>query len=165
MRDHSPISSESRSDLVKIGSDHTSGHTSGDELETATSSDIEIISGPNGDSSSAHSRHSPAKRPKHDPPLCKVTLKKGHNRELSGASSASDDSEAERLLRRVAEMADMLEAREAKLAEVSRRNAELAEANGDLRAQLESVLMKQLESADVSQVRERVAVVFFRVCV
>lgn len=34
----------SRSDLVKIGSDQTSGHTSGDELETTTSSDIEIIS-------------------------------------------------------------------------------------------------------------------------
>lgn len=31
----------SRSDPVKLGS---SGHTSGDELETATSSDIEIIS-------------------------------------------------------------------------------------------------------------------------
>lgn len=34
----------SRSDLVKIGSDQASGHTSGDELETTTSSDIEIIS-------------------------------------------------------------------------------------------------------------------------
>lgn len=34
----------SRSDLVKVGSEQTSGHTSGDELETTTSSDIEIIS-------------------------------------------------------------------------------------------------------------------------
>ena len=48
----------SRQDHVKIGS---SGHTSADELETATSSDIEIISNPNGDSSSANSRQSPAK--------------------------------------------------------------------------------------------------------
>lgn len=54
-RESSPISSGSRSDLVKIGSDQTSGHTSGDELETTTSSDIEIISSPNGDSSSTQS--------------------------------------------------------------------------------------------------------------
>lgn len=52
-RETSPISSESRSDLVKIGSG--SGHTSGDELETTTSSDIEIISSPN-ESSSTQSR-------------------------------------------------------------------------------------------------------------
>jgi hypothetical protein len=34
----------SRSDMVKVESEQTSGHTSGDELETTTSSDIEIIS-------------------------------------------------------------------------------------------------------------------------
>lgn len=59
-RETSPLSSES-SNMVKIGSDQTSGHTSGDELETTTSSDIEIISSPNGDSSSTQSRHSPSK--------------------------------------------------------------------------------------------------------
>lgn len=48
----------SRNENIKIGS---SGHTSADELETATSSDIEIISSPNGDSSNANSRQSPAK--------------------------------------------------------------------------------------------------------
>lgn len=50
----SPASSnEDRSDIVKITS---SGHTSGDDVETATSSDIEIISSPNGcDSSSTNS--------------------------------------------------------------------------------------------------------------
>lgn len=43
-RDPSPtLSEKSRSDVVKIGSEQTSGHTSGDELET-TSSDIEVIS-------------------------------------------------------------------------------------------------------------------------
>lgn len=53
-RTESPASSnEDRSDIVKITS---SGHTSGDDVETATSSDIEIISSPNGcDSSSTHS--------------------------------------------------------------------------------------------------------------
>lgn len=60
LRETSPLSSES-SNMVKIGSDQTSGHTSGDELETTTSSDIEIISSPNGDSSSTQSRHSPSK--------------------------------------------------------------------------------------------------------
>jgi len=40
----SPLFLTSRSDMVKVESDQTSGHTSGDELETTTSSDIEIIS-------------------------------------------------------------------------------------------------------------------------
>jgi hypothetical protein len=46
---------------MKIECGQLSGHTSGDELETATSSDIEIISSPNGDGSSTHSRQSPSK--------------------------------------------------------------------------------------------------------
>lgn len=159
-RETSPISSGSRSDLVKIGS---SGHTSGDELETTTSSDIEIISSPNGDSSSTHSRHSPAKllgKPKLDANvdalLCKMTLNKikGHNRELSEASSISDDSELDKLLKRLSEMTDILESREAKLIEVSRRNAELQEINGDYRQQLDVIFKNQMESLDVHQVTE-----------
>ncbi|KAG5885462.1 hypothetical protein JTB14_037043 [Gonioctena quinquepunctata] len=166
-RENSPISSESRSDLVKIGSDHTSGHTSGDELETTTSSDIEIISSPNGDSSSTQSRQSPAKpvciKSKSedstiDSLLCKMTMKKakGHTRELSEASSISDDchSETDRLLKKMSEMSDILESRESKLIDLNRRNAELQELNGDLKLQLDSIITKQLESADVSQVTE-----------
>lgn len=167
-RESSPLSSESRSDLVKIGSDHTSGHTSGDELETTTSSDIEIISSPNGDSSSTQSRQSPAKVTlvkvkEEDSPgdslLCKMTLKKakGHARELSEASSISDDShcsEIERLLKRISEMTEILESRECKLIDMNRRNAELLEQNGDLKLQLDSIISKQLESVDVSQVTE-----------
>lgn len=149
---------------MKIGSDHTSGHTSGDELETTTSSDIEIISSPtNGDSSSTQSRQSPAKqlKLKHTEPsvelLNKITLKKakGHTRELSGASSISDDSsEVDRLLKRIAEMTDILESRESKLIDMNRRYVELQEANGDMQRQLDCVLTKQLESADLSQVTE-----------
>lgn len=159
-RETSPISSESRSDLVKIGS---SGHTSGDELETTTSSDIEIISSPNGDSSSTHSRHSPAKllyKPKLetnvDALLGKMTMKKmkGHNRELSEASSVSDDSELERLIKRLAEVTEILESREAKLIEISRRNAELQEINNDYRQQLDIVFNNQLDPADLHQVTE-----------
>ncbi|XP_018578228.1 TATA element modulatory factor-like isoform X3 [Anoplophora glabripennis] len=167
-RENSPISSESRSDLVKIGSDYTSGHTSGDELETTTSSDIEIISSPNGDSSSTQSRQSPAKQTciktrseesTIDTLLCKMTMKKakGHTRELSEASSISDDShssEIDRLLKRISEMTDILESRESKLIDINRRNAELQELNNDLKVQLNSVITKQLESADLSQVTE-----------
>ncbi|RZC32958.1 TATA element modulatory factor, partial [Asbolus verrucosus] len=166
-RENSPVSSESRSDLVKIGSDHTSGHTSGDELETTTSSDIEIISSPNGDSSSTQSRQSPAKQTfiknkseatKVDL-LCKMTMKKakGHTRELSEASSVSDDShssEVDRLIKRISEMTEILESRESKLIDMNRRNAELQELNTDLKHQLDTMLTKQLESIDLSQVTE-----------
>ncbi|KAJ3663191.1 hypothetical protein Zmor_007495 [Zophobas morio] len=165
-RENSPVSSESRSDLVKIGSDHTSGHTSGDELETTTSSDIEIISSPNGDSSSTQSRQSPAKQTcikgKSEGTkdlLCKMTMKKakGHTRELSEASSVSDDShssEVDRLIKRISEMTEILESRESKLIDMNRRNAELQELNTDLKHQLDSMLTKQLESVDLSQVTE-----------
>ncbi|CAG9856035.1 unnamed protein product [Phyllotreta striolata] len=167
-RENSSISSESRSDLVKIGSDHTSGHTSGDELETTTSSDIEIISSPNGDSSSTQSRQSPAKQTSMqcktsysagDSLLNKVTGKKvkGHTRELSEASSISDDlhpPEVDRLLKKIAEITEILESRESKLIDLNRRNAELQEQNGALRSQLNAIVNQQLESADLSQVTE-----------
>lgn len=134
LRENSPLSSESHSDLVKIESDQTSGHTSGDENETTTSSDIEIISSPNGDSSSTQSRHSPAKLTgikqkatdaNVDALLNKITFKKikGHNRELSEASSISDDShssEVDRLIKRIADMTEILELREAKLIDFNR---------------------------------------------
>lgn len=168
VRENSPLSSESRSDLVKIGSDQASGHTSGDENETATSSDIEIISSPNGDSSSTQSRHSPAKlsSARHkmgdanvDVLLGKMTYKKikGHNRELSEASSISDDShssEIDRLIKRISEMTEILELREAKLIDFNRRNAELQEINNDLQHQLDLILTKQVDSVDISQVTE-----------
>lgn len=160
----SPTSSESKSDLVKIGSDRTSGHTSGDELETATSSDIEIIPSPNSENHS-YCRSSPAKyRHKDDnmsPSLVDlvlgkslVTKIKGHNRELSEASvqsNTSDEShgsENERLMRRLCEMAEILEARETKLTDVSRSNAELMEHNEDLKLQVQSLLVKH-EGTDI----------------
>ncbi|XP_014210575.1 TATA element modulatory factor [Copidosoma floridanum] len=142
-RGNSPISSESRSDLVKIGSDQTSGHTSGDELETTTtSSDIEIISrySPNGDSSSTQSRQSPANSQtcvKGSDLLTRTLKTRGHSRELSEISVGSDDAslEIERLVRRLREMTDILEARESKLIEVSRANMELHEHNASLKKQ------------------------------
>ncbi|KRT81294.1 hypothetical protein AMK59_5451, partial [Oryctes borbonicus] len=163
-RETSPLSSES-SNMVKIGSDQTSGHTSGDELETTTSSDIEIISSPNGDSSSTQSRHSPSKlsSSRHktgeanvDVLLGKMAFKKmkGHNRELSEASSISDDSEIDRLVKRITELTEILESREAKLIEISRKYVELQEINNDLKQQLNIITDKQIDSPDLSQLTE-----------
>ncbi|RVE42577.1 hypothetical protein evm_012774 [Chilo suppressalis] len=170
----SPISSDSKSDLVKIGSDRTSGHTSGDELETTTSSDIEIIPSPNGDNGHGFCRNSPAKyafkQSKFDgttsPNLVDLVLGKslatkirGHNRELSEASvqsNTSDESqgsENDKLMRRLCEMAEILEARENRLIEVSRSNAELAENNAELKSQLESMQAKH-EGGDISVITE-----------
>lgn len=168
----SPVSSDSKSDLVKIGSDRTSGHTSGDELETATSSDIEIIPSPNGDSSHG-CRSSPGKygfKQKLDgaisPNLVDLVLGKnlatkirGHTRELSEASvqsNTSDESqgsENDRLMRRLCEMAEILDARENKLMEVSRSNAELIECNANLKSQVESLMVKH-ESSDINTITE-----------
>ncbi|XP_033215699.1 TATA element modulatory factor isoform X2 [Belonocnema kinseyi] len=157
-RENSPISSE-RSDLVKIGSDQTSGHTSGDELETTTSSDIEIISrySPNGDSSSTQSRASPAKLflNKSSDLLTKTLKTRGHSRELSEISVGSDDAslEIEKLLKRIQEMTEILEARESKLIDVSRMNMELHEQNNTLKKQLDNV-EKHVEQNDLTQITD-----------
>ncbi|KPJ20438.1 TATA element modulatory factor [Papilio machaon] len=170
----SPISSDSKSDLVKIGSDRTSGHTSGDEVETATSSDIEIIPSPNGDNGHNFCRNSPGKynikQGKFDgttsPNLVDLVLGKslatkirGHNRELSEASvqsNTSDESqgsENDRLMRRLCEMAEILDARESRLMEVSRSNAELIESNSNLKSQMESLLAKH-DAGDINVITE-----------
>ncbi|CAG4946292.1 unnamed protein product [Parnassius apollo] len=170
----SPISSDSKSDLVKIGSDRTSGHTSGDEAETATSSDIEIIPSPNGDNGHGFCRNSPGKysfkQSKFDgttsPNLVDLVLGKslatkirGHTRELSetsvqsNTSDESQGSENDRLMRRLCEMAEILDARESRLMEVSRSNAELVESNAHLRSQLESLLAKN-EGGDINTITE-----------
>uniref|UniRef100_A0A182I9Y3 TATA element modulatory factor 1 TATA binding domain-containing protein n=1 Tax=Anopheles arabiensis TaxID=7173 RepID=A0A182I9Y3_ANOAR len=123
-----------------------------DEIETTTSSDIEIISSPNGgDSSSTNSgiyRTSPlkmstAKGENFDMMLIK--RRRGHTREpseISINSGNSDDSshlpETEQLMRRLEEVSETLEQREYRLVELGRQNAELNEQNAQLTAQLES---------------------------
>ncbi|XP_014477317.1 PREDICTED: TATA element modulatory factor isoform X2 [Dinoponera quadriceps] len=157
-RENSPISSESRSDLVKIGSDQASGHTSGDELETTTSSDIEIISSPNGDSSSTQSRQSPAKLQlsKGGDLLTKTLKTRGHSRELSEISIGSDEAnlEIEKLLKRVQEMTEILEARESKLIDVSRINMELHEQNANLVKQLENFEKHAEQNQNITQITD-----------
>lgn len=157
-RENSPISSESRSDLVKIGSDQASGHTSGDELETTTSSDIEIISSPNGDSSSTQSRQSPAKLQlsKSGDLLTKTLKTRGHSRELSEISIGSDEAnmEIEKLLKRVQEMTEILEARESKLIDISRINMELHEQNTNLIKQLENFEKHAEQNQNINQITD-----------
>nr|CAD7197345.1 unnamed protein product [Timema douglasi] len=150
VRDQSPISSESRSDLIKVESEQTSGQTSGDELETTTSSDIEIISSPNGDSSSTQSRQSPAKlqtiRGKFVMPV---------ERSHSPGSEVFVKVGGVKVKGRITEMSEIVEARESKLIELSRMNVELQESNSDFKSQLEAALQSRAsESQDIHQVTE-----------
>lgn len=156
-RSDSPQSSEEHSDIVKVSSEQNSG----DEIETATSSDIEIISSPNGDSSSTNSVH------KVSPLNCsmqhaEVSKKKGHSRELSThsmQSNASDDSrfsyqpETERLVRRISELSDILESREYKLMELGRENAELREKNVEMKVHMDTK-RKRDDCMEVTSVTE-----------
>lgn len=144
-------------------SEQNSGHTSADEVETATSSDIEIISGPNGngDSSSTHStaglicKSSPLKtghsHTSSNSQYVICTKRKGHCRELSEASSYSLQSESgsdscsqsaseiEKMVHRINELLEVLEARESKLVELGRDNAELREKNNELKSQVDGL--------------------------
>lgn len=130
----------------------TSPPNSNDEMETATSSDIEIISNPNGDASSTAStttRTSPLKNDK-KPENVHVTAqplttsssaipsRKGHCREPSEISILSMDSqsedEIEKLVKRISELNSIVEARELRLLQSERQNSELQERNNHLEA-------------------------------
>ncbi|XP_062538953.1 TATA element modulatory factor [Armigeres subalbatus] len=142
----------------------TSSHNSGDEIETATSSDIEIISSPNGDSSSTNSgayRASPMKIPDGKSNIDIVMIKKrGHNREpseISVQSGNSDDlSETEKLMRRIAEISEILEQREFRLLELGRQNADLHEQNCQLNTQLESK-QRRADSSETDEYTQRLS--------
>jgi TATA element modulatory factor len=142
-----------------------SGQTSGDEMETATSSDIEIISSPNCDSSSTTSCNKVS--PKSEFPyqntesLLGDLRMKGHSRELSEISvlslnsdeSPGSPSENEKLLKRVTELSEVLEQREYKLVQMGRNNAELVEANTKLTQELEAA-RKNRNTLDMTNVQE-----------
>uniref|UniRef100_A0A1I8NUV1 TATA element modulatory factor 1 TATA binding domain-containing protein n=1 Tax=Stomoxys calcitrans TaxID=35570 RepID=A0A1I8NUV1_STOCA len=125
-------------------SDITSAHTSNDEMETATSSDIEIISNPNGDGSSTASnttRTSPSKIEKMSGSNTAVKTnscisKSGHCREPSEISILSIDSpsedEVEKLLKRISELNGIIEARELSLLQSEQHNSQLQERNNEL---------------------------------
>lgn len=153
----------------KQGSKSGSNQTSGDELETATSSDIEIISSPNGDSSSTASckKTSPQKSTESSPFPYKnsesflVDLKldhKGHSRELSEVSvislasdgSSSPSSDTEKLLKRISELSEVLEQREYRLVQIGRNNAELTEIINKLTQELDGI-KKGKTSLDIQE--------------
>ncbi|XP_016948689.1 TATA element modulatory factor [Drosophila biarmipes] len=112
-----------------------------DQSYSSTSSDIEIISNPNGDSStnSTTTRTSPQKFK--ELAGVKVGLKaKGHHREPSEISLLSEDSQSEldKLVQRISELNQVIEAREQRLLQSERQNAELLERNQELRARVEA---------------------------
>ena len=90
---HSDRSSDKSSDMVRIGSGMNSGHTSGDEIDTTTSSDIEIISTP-----TPNGEFRPTERPFDLSPLRHALSKTvrrggsppGHRRSDSGSSAQSN---------------------------------------------------------------------------
>lgn len=149
---------DTKSEEVKNGS----GQTSGDELETATSSDIEIINSPNCDSSSTNSCNKISPKPEfpyQNSESCLNELKlRQHNRELSEVSvlsMTSDDSpgspsEVEKLVKRISELSEILEQREYKMMQIGRQNAELVEANSRLSLQLEE-MKKNRNSLDIQE--------------
>ena len=157
-------------DDEKKTSNSGSGHTSGDEIET-TSSDIEIINSPNGDSSSTNSvnKISPVKGCDNFPYKnsesylsdLKLNPNRGHSREhseISVISLTSDDSrfspsEIDKSMKRISELSEVLEQREYKMMQLGRNNAELHEINLRLTTELEG-LKKKRNSLDITNVQE-----------
>ncbi|KAH8421351.1 hypothetical protein KR009_002638 [Drosophila setifemur] len=137
-----------------------------DQSYSSTSSDIEIISNPNGDSStnSTATRTSPQKFKELAASVGAAggggagsgpgagaggsgaggktsSLKaKGHHREPSEISLLSEDSQAEldKLVQRISELNQVIEAREQRLLQSERQNADLVERNQELRARVDS---------------------------
>ncbi|XP_050435859.1 TATA element modulatory factor isoform X2 [Adelges cooleyi] len=103
VREQSPhVSVDNHSDFVKIGS---SGTNSCDELETWTSSDIEVISSP--------------------------ATNEDSERHQQGAKDFED------LQKKVVELNSIVKARESKLIDLSKKNAELAASNSDMKSQID----------------------------
>lgn len=147
-----------------------SGQNSSDELETATSSDIEIISSPNCDSSSTAScskvlspKESSDSFPYQNSESYLGNLKldsKGHSRELSevsvlslGSDECASPSETEKLLKRISELSESLEQREVQLVNMGRSNAELTEVNMKLNQELDSI-KRGRNSLDMTNAQE-----------
>ncbi|XP_052850217.1 TATA element modulatory factor [Drosophila gunungcola] len=113
-----------------------------DQSYSSTSSDIEIISNPNGDSStnSTTTRTSPQKFKELAAGKAGGPKPKGHHREPSEISLLSEDSQSEldKLVQRISELNQVIEAREQRLLQSERQNAELLERNQELRARVEA---------------------------
>ncbi|KAL5278311.1 TMF1 family protein [Megaselia abdita] len=130
----------------------TSSQNSNDD--TATSSDIEIISNPNGDSSSTQSFVRKRQSLPNTNILVGGTPKRGHARESSEVSTLSEDSqcEIEKLLHRISEINGVLEARELQLVQLNRENANLHDKNLEIQSLLDMANEKSEDAGDVQKV-------------
>ena len=86
--------------------------------------------------------------------ICTSLLFTGHLRtgsEISSCTSA-EDTEVDRLLKKMSEMTEILDARESKLVELSKSNLELQETNMDLSSQVKEAMKinAKLSEANVS---------------
>uniref|UniRef100_T1IQY9 TATA element modulatory factor 1 TATA binding domain-containing protein n=1 Tax=Strigamia maritima TaxID=126957 RepID=T1IQY9_STRMM len=176
---HSTASSD-KSDMVKLESEQNSGHTSADEVETTTSSDVEVISmsSPNGDNLDKISlspmkqlwlgktplskRADRSESPASDCPSVKsysrmVPSSRKHALEGS-TSSDSTNGETEKLAKTIADLTELLHAREAKLVEISRENINLQDTNNSLTSQLKhSEEVHAEDTKDVTSLTEELS--------
>lgn len=113
----------------------TSSHTSVDGVETAASSDIEVIASPVGETRLETATHQNR--------LPSVVTASRHTRNLSQTSIASLDCESVKWhAAKIGQLEETLAAREAKLIEHSRRNVLLQEENSNLTSRLELAELK-----------------------
>lgn len=146
------ISDSSTQSFENIQMPETSSDQNSND-DTATSSDIEIISNPNGDSSSTQS----FVRKRQSLPSTNIlggTPKRGHARESSEVSTLSEDSqcEIEKLLHRISEINGVLEARELQLVQLNRENAILHDKNIEMQSLLDVANEKCDDAGDVQKV-------------
>ncbi|XP_062141415.1 TATA element modulatory factor [Drosophila sulfurigaster albostrigata] len=144
-----------------------------DQSYSSTSSDIEIISNPNGGDSSTNStttRTSPQKFKE----LCGAMKQpqalhalhahqgvkgKGHHREpseISLLSESDSQSELDKLVHRISELNQVIEAREQRLLQSERQNAELLERNQQLCAHVEAA-KHSAESTEANEAVQRLS--------
>ncbi|EDW75280.2 uncharacterized protein Dwil_GK19780 [Drosophila willistoni] len=145
-----------------------------DQSYSSTSSDIEIISNPNGGDSSTNStttRTSPQKFKElgsgpnagNKSSSCSSSVMmlkpKGHHREPSEISLLSQDSQTEeldKLVKRISELNQVIEVREQRLLQSERQNSELLERNQDLLAQLD-VANNRANNPDATEAVQRLS--------
>ncbi|CAD5122108.1 DgyrCDS10558 [Dimorphilus gyrociliatus] len=151
-KDSNSTDSNGRSsiDVLKLDS----GHTSADEIETTTSSDIEILSIPTPNGDKDRTSASPVRQL-----MSKVVRRSSppslHQRSDSGSSfdsvgrqfvacqslsSENDPFRSEKLLKKLGEMAEILDVREHKLLELSKENIELQETGNLLKNQVQDAV-------------------------
>ncbi|XP_059172684.1 TATA element modulatory factor-like isoform X2 [Physella acuta] len=173
-------SSGEKSESSKVDSERSaySGHESSDEIETTTSSDIEIISAPhsNGeyqsfdlsplkialqrsvqghvgsDSQSSSSANSKGELDRLSPERGEASVWRDEDfAHLASEEASNNPYNPMTLLKKLAEMAEVLQARESKLIQLSKDNHELTEDNNILRQQLLQLEeTREAESADLT---------------